>query len=88
MKRRLTFPNKLFLIFTFGMMAMLGFLAFKNMSDSAAINAAYSGFQAGNIITDYVMSDYSSMSEAQIQAFLKSKNPCNDTNISKVKGIY
>ena len=83
MKRRLTFPNKLFLIFTFGMMAMLGFLAFKNMSDSAAINAAYSGFQAGNIITDYVMSDYSSMSEAQIQAFLKSKNPCNDTNISK-----
>lgn len=83
MKRRLTFPNKLFLIFTFGMMAMLGFLAFKNMSDSAAINAAYSGFQAGNIITDYVMSDYSSMSEVQIQAFLKSKNPCNDTNISK-----
>lgn len=83
MKRRLTFPNKLFLIFTFGMMAMLGFLAFKNMSDLAAINAAYSGFQAGNIITDYVMSDYSSMSEAQIQAFLKSKNPCNDTNISK-----
>ena len=83
MKRRLTFPNKLFLIFTFGMMAMLGFLTFKNMSDSAAINAAYSGFQAGNIITDYVMSDYSSMSEAQIQAFLKSKNSCNDTNISK-----
>ncbi|MBQ3352559.1 RICIN domain-containing protein [Candidatus Saccharibacteria bacterium] len=85
MKRRLTFPNKLFLIFTFGMMATLGFLAFKNMSESAAINAAYNGFQAGNIITDYVMSDYSSMSEAQIQAFLKSKNPCNDTNTSKAR---
>lgn len=40
-------------------------------------------FRPGNIISDYVMSNYNSMSEAEIQSFLKSKNHCNDTNISK-----
>ncbi len=85
MKRRLTFPNKLFLVFVFGMVATLAFLAFKNMTGSFAVNAAYNGFQAGNIITDYVMSDFSSMSEADIQKFLKSKNSCNDTNVAKAR---
>lgn len=83
MKRvRFTRKNKLFLAFEFGMMAMLGFLVVKNMAFSSAIHPAYNGFDAGNIITDYVMSDYSSMSEGEIQAFLKSKNPCNNTNVA------
>lgn len=83
MRRRFTIKNRLFLIFTFFMMATFSFLAFKNMQDSSAVNAAYNGFKAGNIISDSVMSDYSSMSESSIQSFLKSKNPCNDTDISK-----
>ncbi|NCU30728.1 hypothetical protein EOM57_02895 [Candidatus Saccharibacteria bacterium] len=40
-------------------------------------------FTAGNIMSDLVMTNKGSMSEAQIQAFLSSKNPCNDRNISK-----
>ena len=83
MRKRFTPINKLFLVFVFVMMATFSFLAFKNMNMTAATNAAYSGFQAGNIITDYVMGDYSSMSEGDIQNFLKSKNPCNDTDTSK-----
>lgn len=83
MRRRFAFPEKLRLGLIFGIMIAVGFLAFKNMNLSSAINSAYNGFSAGNIISDYVMSDYASMSEAEIQSFLKSKNPCNDTNIVK-----
>lgn len=83
MKRGMSFPNRLMLLFAFAMTFMLGFLTFKNMSESAAVNAAYNGFSAGNIISDYVMGDYGSMSEAEIQNFLKSKNACNDTNTAK-----
>ena len=47
-------------------------------------NAAdLSKFNAGNIMSDYVMSNKNSMTEAQIQAFLTSKNACTDTNIGK-----
>lgn len=84
-KRGLTFPEKLLLIFVFGLITTISFLSFKNMDNSSAIHAAYNGFSAGNIISDYTMSDYSSMTEAHIQSFLKSKNPCNDTNIAKAK---
>ena len=35
-------------------------------------------FQAGYIISDWQMTDYSSMSEADIQNWLISKNPCNN----------
>ena len=83
MRRRFSLPNKLFLALLFGMMVMLSFLAFKNMQRSSAVNAAYYGFDAGNIITDETMSAYNSMSESDIQSFLKSKNSCNDTNIAK-----
>lgn len=41
-------------------------------------------FNAGNIMSDFVMTNKSSMNEAQIQSFLVSKNPCNDRNIAKV----
>lgn len=54
----------------------------------AAINQtkqvdALSNFNPGNIMSDYVMSDYTTMTETEIQTFLKSKNHCNDTNVSK-----
>ena len=42
--------------------------------------ADLSKFDPGNIMSDAVMSNKNSMTEAQIQAFLDSKNPCNNTN--------
>ena len=46
---------------------------------------ALANFKPGNIMSDYVMGDYDTMNEAQIQAFLKSKNHCNDRDINKAK---
>ena len=52
-----------------------------NNKDAEAANLA--AFDAGYIISDYQMGNYTSMSEAQIQNFLKSKNGCNDYNTGK-----
>lgn len=83
MSQRFTIKNKLFLLFAFSMMAVLSFLIFKNMNNSFAINSAYDGFQAGNIISDYVMGDYTTMSQSEIQNILKAKNSCNDADLVK-----
>ncbi len=85
---RVNYKEKLFLLFAFVLSATLGFLAFKNLDQTSAVHSAYSGFNAGNIINDTVMSDYNSMSESDIHNFLKSKNPCNDTNLSKADGYW
>ncbi len=45
--------------------------------------AHLNGFNPGNIMSDYVMGNKNTMSEAQIQSFLKSMNPCNDSNLAK-----
>ena len=50
--------------------------------DTNAANLA--GFQAGYIISDFQMTDYDSMSEADIQNFLWSKGRCYNTNFSGV----
>ena len=50
---------------------------------SSVSAASTAGFDPGNIITDYVMSNYTTMSVADINNFLHSKNSCNDTNIAK-----
>ncbi len=76
-KKTFILRDKLLLAFVFGLIAVLSFLTFKNMPFSTAVNSAYNGFKAGDIISDYIMQDYTSMSEAEIQNFLKSKNPCN-----------
>lgn len=81
--RKFSLKKSLFIVFSFFFAFSFGFLSFKNMLDSSAVSAAYVGFSAGNIISDYVMGDYGSMSEGEIQNFLKSKNPCNDTNVAK-----
>ncbi|MDR0955774.1 MAG: hypothetical protein LBM73_01450, partial [Candidatus Nomurabacteria bacterium] len=47
------------------------------------VNATLAGWNAGNIMSDYVMSNKNAMNESQIQSFLKSKNPCNNTDISE-----
>ena len=50
--------------------------------DTSAANLK--NFQAGYIISDYQMTDYNSMSEADIQNFLWSKGRCYNTNFSGV----
>ncbi len=50
---------------------------FKGSEDTEA--ASLAGFDPGYIISDYQMSNYNSMSEAEIQNFLKQKGNCNDT---------
>ena len=66
-------------VFAFFMVFALSFLIFKNLKKSSALSV--SDFHAGNIISDYTMSNTSTMNESQIQEFLTKKNPCGDTNI-------
>ena len=54
----------------------------KLQDDTSAANLA--NFQAGYIISDYQMTDYNSMSEADIQDFLWSKGKCYNTNFRDV----
>lgn len=64
---------------------LFAFLAQRFGGVSEDANAAnLNNFNAGYIISDYQMTDYKSMSEAEIQNFLKSKGNCNNTNFSGV----
>ena len=42
--------------------------------------ASLANFNPGYIISDFQMSNYQSMTEAEIQAFLTKKNPCDNTD--------
>ncbi len=55
---------------------------FLSMAQTEPTSAA--SFNPGNIISDAVMANYNSMSVSDIQSFLTSKNPCNNTNY----GLY
>ncbi|MDO4612104.1 MAG: hypothetical protein Q4B29_01425 [Candidatus Saccharibacteria bacterium] len=61
------------------MVFLFTFLAarFKN-SEEEVRAASLANFDPGYIISDYQMTDYNSMSEAEIQAFLTSKNSCSN----------
>ena len=50
---------------------------------SETARATLAGFSAGNIMSDYVMGNKNTMSVAQIQAFLSSKNSCNKSVASE-----
>lgn len=71
-----------FLLLAFGVF-LTGILSlcFAPHGDSVSA-ASLSGFKAGNIMSNAVMSNYNSMSLADIQNFLTKKNPCNNTNYS------
>ena len=69
-----------FAVFVFFMGAVFAFLATGNIKGTSATTA---GFKAGNIITDYVMSNDSTMSVADIQNFLSRKNPCDYRDYNK-----
>lgn len=56
-------------------------MQFRRVYDVAEA-ADLSVFDPGYIISDYQMSRYDAMSEAEIQAFLESKNACNNTSYS------
>jgi len=57
---------------------LVGFLSYIYQGTSDAANV--SKFDPGNLISDSVMSNKSTMNIQQIQAFLDSKNNCNNTN--------
>ena len=65
----------LFVVFAFALVASLSFLLTAGMSKTVATD--FSGFKAGNIISNEVMADYTSMTETEIQTFLDSKNACD-----------
>ena len=44
--------------------------------------AYLAGYDDSNIMTDFVMSNTTTMSERNIWDFLHSKNPCNDRNLA------
>ncbi len=67
--------------FLFAFIAVFTFLALKLPQNSQA--ASLANFHPGNIISDYVMSNYSTMSISDIDAFLHSHGNCSDTNITK-----
>ncbi|MDO5481039.1 MAG: RICIN domain-containing protein [Candidatus Saccharibacteria bacterium] len=73
----------LFSSFAFFLAGTATFFSMKNTPETAA--ADLSKWDAGNIMSDEVMGDYNSMTTAQIQSFLKSKNPCNNTNVGLAK---
>ena len=77
-KRRIDFRHVLLGCFSFVMVATLAFFLAKNIFHSNA-----ESFNPGNIISDAAMRDYRSLSESDIQNFLKSKNSCDDRNLSK-----
>ena len=75
-RKKIEFRHILFSIFGVTLVGTLGFLLVKNMNESNA--ADMSGFWSGNIMSDEVMSNASSMNEAEIQNWLTSINPCNN----------
>ena len=62
---------------------LFAFLVQKFKSGDEAEAANLANFDPGYIISDYQMSNYGSMSEAQIQSFLRSKNSCDDTYLNR-----
>ena len=83
MKRTRSRRNWYVILGVFVAVGLFSFLVgrFGNQSEVGAANMG--AFDPGYIISDYQMGNYNSMSEAQIQAFLKSKNSCNDTDLGK-----
>ncbi len=70
------YRSLLAVVFVFFMAASFSFFATQDTNQSSA--TSLSQFNPGNIISDAVMSNYKSMTLAEIQAFLTKKNPCNN----------
>ena len=59
-----------------------GFIFLLNKDNYSSAADARS-FNVGNIMSDFVMTNKNTMTEAEIQSFLLSKNSCNDKNTGK-----
>lgn len=70
---------------------LFSFLTSK-FKDNRTVGAVSLGnFEPGYIISDWQMTNYNSMTESEIQAFLKKKNPCNNSDEQLYKeqsGLY
>ena len=53
--------------------------SYKKMDETVEA-ASLANFNPGYIISDYQMGNYTSMTEAEVQAFLTMKNPCDNTD--------
>ncbi len=71
-------------LFTFMMVATFSFFYTSGMKAANAVDL--SGFKAGNIMSDAVMRNYTSMTESEIQSFLNKKNSCGK-KVSSVSGM-
>ena len=67
--------------FLFAFVAVFTFLSLKLPQDSQA--ASLANFKPGNIISDYTMGNYTTMTVADIDNFLHAHGNCNDTNTAK-----
>lgn len=81
MQRRRDKRKWVFALGAFVAVILFSFLVakFKTLDEDVSA-ASTAGFNPGYIISDYQMGNYKSMSEAQIQQFLTSKNSCPNTN--------
>ena len=66
---------------------LFSFLIQKYKSNDKVRAASLAGFDPGYIISDYQMGNYKSMSEAEIQKFLTSKNPCSNKDYNYYKSL-
>ena len=73
--RRLDKRSLVLGLFVFMTVATFSFFFTRNMGNASAVDL--SQFKAGNIMSDVVMRNYNSMSESDIQAFLKAKGSCD-----------
>lgn len=70
-------------ILALSLLAIIAVPVYLGYTSNKKASAYLDGFDPGNIMSDFVMSNKSTMTESDIQNFLKSKNPCNDTNLAK-----
>ena len=71
----------------FMMVFLFTFLVQKYKNNIGVDAASLAGFDPGYIISDYQMGNYNSMSEADIQSFLTSKNPCSNRDYNYYKSL-
>ncbi len=76
------YKNKILRLFC--LLSLISLIAILAPRQASALTPNMRNFSAGNIMSDYIMADRNTMNEAQIQAFLRSKNSCNDTNLGRL----
>lgn len=80
-KKRYAFIAAIAVIFT-AVITAAGYVVYNYTSKTKAY---LNGFDAGNIMSDFVMSNKNAMNERQINDFLHSKNPCNKKYDNEIK---